>query len=80
MRNADYDHIFVFRRKDGGEFDDEDKKYLRANAPLETNRFYSSENGRAFIAGSNFQFPPESLEVLRLRFNVEDFSPQEKQP
>jgi len=74
MKTANFDYIFVFRRKDGGAFDGEDKKYLRANAPAETNRFVSTDNGKAFIAGSKFKFPPQNLEILRTRFNIEDYS------
>ena len=74
MKTANFDYIFVFRRKDGGAFDGEDKKYLRANAPAETNRFVLTDNGKAFIAGSKFKFPPQNLDVLRTRFNIEDFS------
>ncbi len=74
MKTANFDYIFVFRRKAGGAFDSEDKKYLRANAPLETNRFVSTDNGKAFIAGSKFKFPPQNLEILRMRFNIEDYS------
>ncbi len=74
MKTANFDYIFVFRRKDGGAFDGEDKKYLRANAPVETNRFVSTDNGKAFIAGSKFKFPPQNLETLRTRFNIEDYS------
>lgn len=74
MKTANFEYIFVFRRKDGGAFDGEDKKYLRANAPVETNRFVSTDNGKAFIAGSKFKFPPQNLETLRTRFNIEDYS------
>ena len=74
MKTANFDYIFIFRRRDGGAFDAEDKKYLRANAPVETNRFVSTDNGKAFIAGSKFKFPPQNLEILRMRFNVEDYS------
>lgn len=74
MRTANFEYIFVFRRKDGGAFDDEDRKYLRANRPPEANRFVSSDDGKAFIAGSKFKFPTESLEALQVRFNVEDYS------
>ena len=79
MKTANFDYIFVFRRKDGGAFDGEDKKYLRDNAPAETNRFIATDNGKAFIAGSNFKFPPQNLDVLRTRFNVEDYSPIKEQ-
>jgi hypothetical protein len=74
MKTANFEYIFVFRRKDGGAFDGEDKKYLRANAPAETNRFVSTDNGKAFIAGSKFKFPLQNLETLRTRFNIEDYS------
>ncbi len=74
MKTANFTYIFAFRRKDGGAFDGEDKKYLRANAPAETNRFVLTDNGKAFIAGSKFKFPPQNLDVLRTRFNIEDFS------
>ena len=74
MKTADFDFIFAFRRKDGGVFDGEDKKYLRANTPTGTNRFVSTDENRAFIAGSRYPFSPENLEALRSRFLVEDYS------
>lgn len=76
MRNADLKYIFVFRRKDSAAFDGEDKKYLRTNLPM-TNRIVLSDEGKAFIIGSNYRFPPENTEVLHLQFNVEDFSSKE---
>ena len=79
MKTANFEYIFVFRRKDGGEFDGEDRKYLKTNSPAETNRFISTDDGKAFIAGSKYKFPPENLEVLRLRFNIEDYSATEQQ-
>ncbi len=77
MKTANFNYIFAFRRKDGGTFDSEDKKYLRANTPAGTNRFVSTDEGRAFIAGSTFVFSPENLEALRSRFLVEDYSKPE---
>lgn len=74
MKTAGFDYIFVFRRKDGGVFDDEDKQYLRANRPPQANRFISADDDKAFIAGSSFEFPPANLEALRKRFNIEDYS------
>lgn len=75
MKTAGFEQIFVFRRKDGAAFDGEDRKYLRGNAPAETNRFVATDNGKAFVAGSKYPFPPASLDALRIRFNVEDYSP-----
>jgi len=81
MKTAGFEFIFVFRRTDGGAFDGEDRKYLRANAPAETNRFIATDDGRAFIAGSKYPFPPPSLVVLRTRFIIEDYSsPKETKP
>ena len=77
MRTADFDYIFVFRRKDGGEFDKDDQKYLRDNTPIETNRWRRSTDGKAFIAGSGFGFLPEQMTALRDRFIVEDYSKPE---
>ena len=76
MKTADLKYIFVFRRTDGGAFDGEDKKYLRINLPT-TNRVISTDAGKAFIVGSNYKFPPENLEALRLRFKLEDYSAAE---
>ena len=73
LKTANLKYIFVFRRTDGGAFDGEDKKYLRTNLPT-TNRVIMTDEGKAFVVGSNYKFPPENLEVLRLRFSVEDFS------
>ncbi|MBS1795104.1 MAG: hypothetical protein JSS81_14695 [Acidobacteria bacterium] len=77
METAGFDFVFVFRRKDGGVIDKDDQKYLRANTPIETNRWRKSDNGRAFIAGSGFAFTPEQLKALRDRFVVEDHSKPE---
>ncbi|MCY7375772.1 MAG: hypothetical protein LH472_07350 [Pyrinomonadaceae bacterium] len=73
LKTANLKYILVFRRTDGGAFDGEDRKYLKTNLPT-TNRVILTDESRAFIVGSNYKFPPENLEVLRLRFKVEDFS------
>jgi hypothetical protein len=77
MQAANFDYIFVFRRKDGGVFDSDDRKYLRQNTPPETNRWTSTDDGKAFIAGSGFAFSPQNMEALRNRFIVEDYSKPE---
>lgn len=78
MQTADFDYIFVFRRKDGGVFDGEDKAYLKANSPADTNRFVLSDEEKAVVAGSSYEFKPENLEKLGERFIVENFSPVKK--
>lgn len=77
MRTANLQFIFVFRRKDGGGFDGDDKKYLRANLPT-NNRVILADDDKAVIVGSNYKFPPENLETLRVRFNLEDYSAAEQ--
>jgi hypothetical protein len=77
MQTANFDYIYAFRRKDGGVFDKDDKKYLRENTPLETNRFILTDEGKAFIAGSGFNFSPAQIEALQSRFIVEDYSKPE---
>jgi hypothetical protein len=79
MKTANFDYIFAFRRKDSGVFDSEDKKYLRANTPPGTNRFISTDEDRAFIAGSTYEFSAENLQALRSRFLVEDYSKPENE-
>lgn len=74
MEDAGFQIIFVLRRKDGGIFEREDKRYIADNIPPETNRRVLTENDKAFVLGSNYEFTKENLEMLRKRFNVEDFS------
>lgn len=77
MQAANFDYILVFRRRDGGTFDKDDRKYLRENTPPETNRFILSDDDKAYIAGSGFGFAPEQMEALRNRFIVEDYTKPE---
>jgi hypothetical protein len=72
--------VYVLKRKDGGVFTKEDRKYLVDNSPPETNRRVSTDGEKAFVLGSNYLFPPENLEALRKRFIVEDHSKPEEAP
>ncbi len=74
MQTANFDFIYIFRRKDGGKLTAEDKKFAKANAPFETNRFIVSDEERAIIAGSNTKFAPANLEALKSGFEVTDVS------
>ena len=77
MRTANLQYIFVFRRRDGGVVDGEDKRFLRANLPF-NNRVVLADEEKAVIVGSNYKFPPENLDSLRARFNIEDYSAPEQ--
>ncbi|MEZ5427446.1 MAG: hypothetical protein R2747_14335 [Pyrinomonadaceae bacterium] len=74
MQTADFDYIYVFRRKDGAPFESDDKKYLKLNSPPATNRFVLSDGDRAVVAGSSFKFEPENLMALEDRFIIENHS------
>lgn len=76
VQRSGFDYIFVIRRKDGGKFEKEDKVFVRENSPAATNQFVLTDEERVVIAGSNYPFPEESLEILRKVFDVEDLSPK----
>jgi hypothetical protein len=81
MRTANFDFIYVMRRKDGAPLDGDDKRYVKLNSPVETNRFILSDEEKAVIAGSKYKFAEQNLMALRERFNIEDFSnPQPDAP
>ena len=73
MRTADFYFIYVFRRRDGGTIDADDKRFLAANL-VDVNRRELSDEGRALIVGSNFLLPENMLVNLKERFIFEDHS------
>jgi hypothetical protein len=74
VQDANFDYIYAFRRKDDGEFNKEDKTFVKQNTPFGTNQRVLTQDGKVVIVGSNFKFTAENLENLRNRFNVEDYS------
>ena len=74
VQDVNFDYTYAFRRKDGGEFDKEDKKFVKQNAHFGTNQWVLTQDGKVVIAGSNYKFTAENLENLRNHFNVEDYS------
>ena len=74
MRNADFDYIFVFKRRDGNPMTSDDKKYVRNNSHYATNRFTLSDDEKTIFAGSNFKFEKTGLDLLKDRFEVTDLS------
>lgn len=79
MRTADFNFVFVFKRKDGAVLDAEDKAFMNTNTPYEINRKKLSDGGRALVVGSNFRYPPENFKAMRDRFAFEDFSKPESE-
>lgn len=80
MKTAKFEYIFVFRRKDGGVLNDEDKQFIREKAHYATNRFSLSKDGTTVFAGSNFKFDDDSLNDLKERFDFQDFSKPTGEP
>ncbi|MGI9055874.1 MAG: hypothetical protein ACR2F2_08755 [Pyrinomonadaceae bacterium] len=76
VQNSGFDYIFVIRRKDNEKINAEDGRYIKRASPPETNQFILTDEERVVIAGSNYPFPEESLEILRKVFDVEDLSPK----
>jgi hypothetical protein len=76
VRNGQFNHIYVFSRKDGGAFDREDVEYLTANSPVgeKTNMRVKTEDGRRVVIGTNFEYEPQQFTALSKRFNIEDYT------
>ena len=72
VRNGGFKYVWVFSRKDGRPLDKDDGDYLRKNARQVVDM--ASTDGKKAVAGSNFDLEPESLELLKKRFVVEDYS------
>lgn len=73
MRTANFNYIFVLRRKDGGKMDADDKAFVRG-VTGGFNRRTLSDDERAVIVGSNPRVPDDLLQMIKGRFQVEDFS------
>lgn len=74
IRDAGLDVVYIVRRKDGAVLDADDKRFVRQNTPIQTNRFVISEEGKTLIIGSGFSLPAENVEALKKRFRFEDLS------
>jgi hypothetical protein len=72
-RDARFQHLWIFARKDGKPLTKDDSAILRTNAPKVVDWVLTDE-GRKVIAGSNFDIDPANMTVLQKRFNVEDYS------
>ena len=79
MRTADFNFIYVFRRKDGGVLDVDDRSFMNANTPYEINRKKLADGDRALVVGSNFRFPAENFKLMKERFEFEDRSQTESE-
>lgn len=80
MRTAEFKFIVVFRRKDGGKLQPDDKEAIARITGQQLNRRKLSDDGKAVIIGSNFPFLPGMLEQLTERFRMEDHSGPDSGP
>jgi hypothetical protein len=74
MRSAGFSWVFIIRRRDGGEFNTEDRNMIRA-ATTDANRRVMTDGGKAVIVGSNFAASLPGIESLKGRFEITDLSP-----
>ena len=73
VRKGQYTYVWVFSRKDGKPLDKNDAAYLRTNAPQVVD-WVTTEEGKRVIAGTNFDLAKGNLDLLKKRFNVEDYT------
>jgi hypothetical protein len=73
VRNGLFTYVWVFSRKDGKPLDKDDAAYLRKNAPQVVD-WVGTDDGKKFIAGTNFDLEKGNMELLKKRFVVEDYS------
>ncbi len=73
VRKGQYTYVWVFSRKDGKPLDKDDGAYLRTNATQVVD-WVTTDEGKRVIAGTNFDLALGNLELLKKRFNVEDYT------
>jgi hypothetical protein len=73
VKNGQYAFIYVFSRKDGEAFSADDSAFLRANT-AEIHDWVNSGNNHKVIGGTNVELTGPKLELLRSRFQVEDYN------
>jgi hypothetical protein len=73
VQNGQFTYVWVFSRKDGMTLDKDDADYLRKNAPQVVD-WVGTDEGKKFIAGTNFDLETGNMDLLKKRFVVEDYS------
>lgn len=74
VRKGQYTYVWVFTRKDGKPLDNEDGAFLRTNAPQVVDWVTSDPGKKYIVAGTNFDLAQGNLELLKKRFNAEDYT------
>jgi hypothetical protein len=73
IKNGNYTYVWVFSRKDGKALDKEDGAFLRANARQVVD-WVTTDEGKKVIGGTNFNLEEGNLELIKKRFNAEDYT------
>jgi hypothetical protein len=73
IREGHFKHVWVFTRLDGKAFTKEDTDILHTNAPKVVD-WVGVEEGKRFIAGSNFDLEPAQMATLKKRYKIEDYT------
>jgi hypothetical protein len=74
VRKGQYTYVWVFSRKDGKPLDGEDGAFLKTNAPQVVDWVTSDKDKKYIIAGTNFDLAKGNLDVIKKRFNAEDYT------
>ena len=74
MRTADFQFVYVLRRKDGGKIDAEDRGIIKLQTST-ANRRVAADDDKAFIIGTNVPIPPQNMAAIYNRFAVENYAP-----
>ena len=72
MRAAGFQSVYVIRRKDGKEFNADDRSFLKTRTE-DANRRVSTDAGKAIIVGMNRPPVPENISAIYDKFAVESF-------
>ncbi len=78
VQTGDFYYIYAFRRKDGEPFTSDDTKYFKENIPPDTNQIQRTADKKVIIVGTNYLFDLQSLDALKKRFKIEDYSPKKE--
>jgi len=73
VRDAHFNHVWIFERNDGEAFTPQDSQILHTNAPRVVD-WVGMDDKKKFIAGSNFDLEPELMAALRKRYKIEDYT------
>jgi hypothetical protein len=73
IRNGGFTYVWLISRKDGKPLDPGDTIFLKANAPQVVD-WVRTDEGKKVFAGTNFNLEEGNLELLKRRYNMEDYS------